>query len=168
MGDTRDWVKVRYLDASALVKLYVDEEHSLRVRAFVDRHPQPFQTTSLCFAEALNVFKRKWLKETLTLDQYLYAVHRLTVDAWGNAIQVEDFGTADPFLHQELARLAGVYHIDVGDALQLLTILKGNYSRLVGESRSVLITADRGLAVAADGEGVRVWNVAESEPPTWA
>jgi hypothetical protein len=30
---------------------------------FVNQHPKPFQTTALCFAEAMNVLKAKWLKK---------------------------------------------------------------------------------------------------------
>jgi len=128
------------------VKLYVQEEHSSRVRDFVNNHPKPFQTTSLCFAEAISVLKRKWMKKELSIADYLEAIRRITVDGWGRAIDVEDFGLFDPFKQKDLERLVTDYGIDLSDALQLLTILYGKYSVLTGESKSVLVTADFGLA----------------------
>src|SRR5258708_36380060 len=98
MEETGESVKARYLDASALVKLYVDEPHSDVVRAFVNEHPKPFNTTSLCFAEAFTVFKRKWLDKDLTTEAYLTATSRLRVAAWGNEIEVHDFGLMEPFV----------------------------------------------------------------------
>lgn len=160
-------VKVRYLDASALVKLYVDEPQSDVVRAFVNAEPKPFQTTTLCFAEALNVLKRKWLNG-LSTQAYLNAVHHLIVDAWGNAIEIQDFGLLDPFVESDIDRMVTAYVIDVSDALQLLTIAKGVHSIFVGESRSVLITADARLAQAADSEHIRVWNCTDGPAPSWA
>jgi len=162
------WGKARYLDASALVKLYVVEPHSDVVRAFMNAHPKPFNTTSLCFAEALNVLKRKWLKKELTTDAYLKATHRLTVAAWGKEIELQNYGLVDPFVHNDVERIVQAHNIDVSDALQLLTLLKGRHSVLVRESASVLITADTGLATAAAAEGVRVWNCAAGPAPSWA
>jgi uncharacterized protein with PIN domain len=63
-------VKARYLDASALVKLLVDEGDCAPLRAFCNGEPN-VRTTALCVAEALGVFKRKWLRKELTLEQYL-------------------------------------------------------------------------------------------------
>jgi uncharacterized protein with PIN domain len=47
-----DYVRVHYLDASALVKLLVDEPGSSRLKEYFD-NPNVFRMTSLCFAEAL-------------------------------------------------------------------------------------------------------------------
>ncbi len=168
MIDTPEWVKYRYLDASVLVKLYVDEPHSETVRQFVSQHPKPFQTTALCLAEAMNVLKAKWLKKQLPVDDYLRAVRRLTVDAWGKVIEIQDYGLLNPSIHNGLARLVQRYNVDASDALQLLTIKNGVHSRMVGESASVLVTADKGLADAASAEGVRAWNCVDGPAPEWA
>jgi len=97
-------VKYRYLDASALAKLYVDEPHSETMRAFLNAHPKPFQTTALCFAEAMNVLKRKWQRKQMPNDRYLEAVRHLTIDAWGKVVEVQDYGVFDPFIQNDLGR----------------------------------------------------------------
>jgi predicted nucleic acid-binding protein len=161
-------VKARYLDASALVKLYVDEPYSDGVRAFMNAHPKPFNTTSLCFAEAFTVFKRKWLDKDLTTEAYLNATSRLRIAAWRKEIQVHDFGLMDPSIQAEVDEIVASHHIDVSDALQLLTILKERHSGLVHQSASVLVTADKGLSAAAVAKGVKVWNCAVEPAPSWA
>ena len=45
-----------------------------------------------------------------------------------------------------------------------MTILHGQFRQLGPPSKSILITADRGLALAARAEGARVWECT-SEPP---
>ena len=114
-----------------------------------------------------SVLKRKWLKKDITIDVYLDAVHHLTVDAWGEAIEIQDFGLTDPFLQQELNAIVSEDNIDVSDALLLLTILNGPHSGLVGRSSSVLITADDGLEKAALKRNIRVWNC-RTDVPEWA
>lgn len=162
-------VKYRYLDASALVKLYVDEQASDVVRAFFNGHPKPFQTTALCFAEAINVFKRKWQKKELPDEAYFEATWRLITSAWGREIEIQEYGMTDPFVHGDVEQIAERNPgIDFSDALQLVTLLKGRHSFLINESRSVLITGDKQLALAAEKEGVRVWYCMKGEVPPWA
>src|SRR5206468_827485 len=104
----------------------------------------------------------------LTTDAYLDAVYRLTVAASGKEIELQDYGLMDPFVQKDVKRIIKTHNIDVSDALQLLTLLKGEHSVLVRGSASVLITADKGLATAAKAEGVRVWNCAAEPAPSWA
>jgi len=49
-------VRANCFDASALLKLYVQEERSEILRAYWNREPTKF-TTSLCFYEALTLLK---------------------------------------------------------------------------------------------------------------
>jgi hypothetical protein len=48
---------------------------------------------------------------------------------------------------------------DLPDTLQIVSMRKGFYSSLVGESRPVLITADNELAKVAKGEGLKAVNI---------
>jgi predicted nucleic acid-binding protein len=67
------------LDASALVKMYVDEAGSEKVREFVAAEARLY-TTPLCFYEALNVLKNKYSRKEITRDQYDSATSNLV--AW--------------------------------------------------------------------------------------
>ena len=76
-------IKVKYLDAVALVKLVVDEGDCQPLREFYYSHTS-FCTTSLCLAEALNVLKRKWIREKkITIDEYFLATRTLIIACWG-------------------------------------------------------------------------------------
>lgn len=51
-------IRIHYLDASAIVKLFLDEDGSDRVRRYFAAESN-FNTRTLCFAEALTVLKSK-------------------------------------------------------------------------------------------------------------
>lgn len=112
-----NWVRMRYLDASALVKLVVDEGDHAHVRLF-------FHSTTNFAATSTGLA----------------------------SVEV----------------LAKKHSLDLSDALQLETILRGKYGHLGPNSASVLVTADRKLAKAAEIEGVRAWNCAAAAAPDWA
>src|SRR5438874_4492592 len=60
-----------FLDASAAVKLVVNEVGSDRLRSTFDSAGS-FFITNFCLFEALGVLKRKWIKEKkITRDEYL-------------------------------------------------------------------------------------------------
>jgi predicted nucleic acid-binding protein len=158
---------MRYLDASALVKLYVDESDSQPMRNFF-RNRWHFCATSLCLAEALSVLKSKWMRKAITTDEYFQLTGRLIVDARSKRIEINDVGLVTRSVHAEVEGMAKKYRLDLSDALQLVTILKGRYSTWGPESRSVLITADAGLAAAAHAEGIAVWNCIAEPQPSWA
>ena len=54
-------IKVKYLDASALVKLYLDEEGSNYFRDYFYKNTN-FCTVQMTFYEALNVLKARLIK----------------------------------------------------------------------------------------------------------
>jgi predicted nucleic acid-binding protein len=165
MAEAGKWCKAIYLDASAIVKIYVDEPHSPDVRSVFYSQPKPFNTTPLCLAEAFSVLKRKWTKADLTTDAYLEAANNLTIAAWGQEIEVQGYGFLDPFIQKDAEKIVKTHGVDLSDALQLLTILKGQHSGLVNQSLSWLITGDRDLTAAAVATGVKVWNCMEPAPP---
>lgn len=161
------WAKVSYLDASALVKLVVDEGDHEAVR----RHFQSmsnFAATSICLAEALGVIKAKWAHSRISEEQYFSATRTLVINACGGRIEVDDINLFTPQSLDSVEALAKKHALDLSDALQLATIKQGTYAHLGPNSASVLITADARLAQAADAEGIRSWNCIREDAPSWA
>lgn len=165
-----DWCKPHYLDASALVKLVAEDpdEESGRdaFRKYYWSHTASLYATSYCFTEALSVFKGKYLHHKITEDQYIECVRkfiRLTVGAnlrVGNEVSI-----LLPEVADEAERLIKAHKIDFLDAFQLVTILHGPFQVLGPNSKSILITADEGLAKAARAENVRVWQCRTEPAP---
>lgn len=162
-------VKAHYLDASALVKL-ADEsagESSGRdaLRKYYNEHSCMY-ATSYSLAEAFGVFKRKFLKNEITRDLYLKYVQDLVNRTVGWKLQIDEIDILLPVVWSETARIVGRYDIDFLDCFQIVTALHGRNRVLVGESKSILVTADRELAKAARAEGARVWEcTSELAPP---
>lgn len=150
-------VHATFFDASALVKLYVDEPGSDNLRAYwrgqATRYTSPF-----CFYETLSILKGKHKKGKLTKEQYLRAAKDLM--AWFRAstsrINDLDFTKRDVFA--DATGLADRHDLDLSDAFQLLTLQAGFFSVLVGGSASVLVTADEELAQAARKMNLAVWD----------
>ena len=161
------WAKHRYLDASALVKLVVDEGDHEPVRSFFQSNAN-FDSTSLCIVEALGVIKAKWTYGRISEENYFAATRSLVINAWGKKIEIEDIGLFSPQGLNSVEALAKKHTLDLSDALQLDTILRGKYAHLGPNSASVLITADKKLAKAAEAEGIRAWNCIASPLPQWA
>ena len=173
-------LKIKYLDASALVKLYINENDSQHLRDFFYSNMAHLRTTWICLAEALGCLKSKWIgpqsKNVATkidTETYFEATRKLIIN-WRMRIELDDLELADPSIPLKVEELAKKYNLDYSDALQLITIKSGKYSSLAYESApgvyepaSVLITADKGLASAAESEGIRVWNCTACPAPKW-
>ncbi len=173
-------IKFRYLDASALVKLVIDEVNCHPLREFFNSNTH-FFTTWLCLAEALGILKSKWIgnqsKEPATkieTDKYFEATRSLIIN-WRTRIEFYDLELVDPSVPLKVEEMAKKHGLDYSDALQLITIKSGKYSRFsygsapnIYESALVLITADKKLATAAISEGIRVWNCTAGSAPAWA
>lgn len=161
------WAKTRYLDASALVKLVIDEVDHAPVRLFFQSNVN-FCATSLCLAEALGVIKAKWAYDHISKEAYFDATRELIINAWGGKIEINNIDLFSPEGLAPVEVLAKKHTLDLSDALQLHTILRGRYSVLGPNSASVLITADAKLAKAAKLEGIRAWNCIAEPLPSWA
>lgn len=161
------WAKTRYLDASALVKLVIDEGDHGPVRSFFQTNGN-FCATSLCLAEALGVVKAKWTHGRISEEKYFDATRELVINAWGGKIEINNVDLFSPEGLTPVEMLGRKHALDLSDALQLHTILRGTYSVLGPQSSSVLITADAKLAKAAEVEGIRAWNCIATPLPTWA
>lgn len=75
----------------------------------------------------------------------------------GGDLEIDEVPLLSPRLFIEAERLIKKHNIDFIDCLQIVTILHGQYSVLGPNSKSLLITADHGLALAARAEHANVW-----------
>jgi len=157
--------KAHYLDASALVKLVDDSAGESKgreaLRKYYNEHASMY-STSYCLAEAFGVFKRKFLRQEITEEQYIRYVQVLIDRTVGWKLQIDEVDILLPIVSSEAERLK----IDFLDCFQIVTVLHGRNRVLVGESKSILITADNKLAEAARAEGARVWECKSERAPT--
>jgi predicted nucleic acid-binding protein len=168
-------LKIKYLDASALVKLYIEKEEKgiQHLRDFFNSTTN-FTTTWLCLAEAIGVFKRDYQRKKIELEEkYLKALLSLIIE-WRNRIESDDIKSDDPTIPIQVSKIMEKYKLDYSDALQLWSIKYGRLSPSVVfenkfiESALVLITADKDLARAAESERIKVWNCEDGPAPEWA
>jgi predicted nucleic acid-binding protein len=158
-------VRANFFDASALVKLYVQEAGSDIVRPYFAGQPTKY-TTPFCYYEALSVLKVKWLyREEIAKEQYLDAALRLTAWFHSTSRRIKDIDFTEPTTFHDARGLVDKTSLDLSDAFQILTIKNGFFSPLCGDSQTVLVTGDRRLATAARSEGLRVWSLMEEPAP---
>jgi predicted nucleic acid-binding protein len=164
-----NYIKAHYLDASAAVKLVIEELGSDHLRGYFEKH-SGFYITSFCLFEALNVLKRKMRAKDFTFEQYLDKCWLLLAYLRGKpkCIHIDDPGIDGLETFQRAEELAKRHRLDLSDALQLLTVKYGKFCKMVEESKTLLITADGSLAKAAKAERLRVWNPAKEPAPQTA
>jgi predicted nucleic acid-binding protein len=153
-------------DASALIKVVTKEAGSELVREyFYNRSPMKY-TTPFCFYEALNVLKVKWLyRSEISKDEYTKAAFQLVTWFEAGTKYIRDIDLTQPTVFAQVRKLVERYSLDMSDAFQLLSVKEGYFSGLVGDSSTVLVTADEGLAKVARIEGVKSWYcLGEAEP----
>jgi len=160
-----NYVRINYLDASAIIKVLVAEPDSPPMAKYF-KGSHSFYMTSLCFGEALGVLKAKYFhRRNITEKGYLNRSSLLTGYVRNRRIKLDDVPLTDPKIFEEVEEIVKKYQIDVSDALQIVTIKKGKFSNFVAESQSLLITADNELAKAAHNEGLKVWNCIHEPSP---
>jgi predicted nucleic acid-binding protein len=160
-------VRVHYFDASALVKLVADdtdEEPGRDVLREYFKNCASRYTAPFCIAETFGAFKLKFLRKKISQGQYFDYVRNF-IRVTGNHFKVNEVNILDPAVVAETERLVAKYQIDFIDCFQIVTIMQGEFSFLVGPSQSILITADRELAVAARAERARVWECTSESAP---
>lgn len=157
------------LDASALVKLYVNECGSDILQQYLQHEPT-YYTTLFCYFETLSVLKRKWLygkngEDEITQEEYREATFSLT--AWFSLVsqKVKDLDFTSLTVFSEVQRISKDHKLDLSDAFQILSVKQGFFSPLAGESRTILVTADKNLATVARKEGLRAWNLLSEPTP---
>jgi len=154
-----------FLDASAAVKLVVNEDGSDRLLKSFNPAGSFFITT-FCLFEALGVLKRKWITEKkITRDEYLKRCFLLFDYVKDKVLNIND-PDIDSYKTFRLAvELTEKHSLDLSDTLLLVGLKRGLLSHFVRESKAVLVTADGDLEEAAKAEDLRVWNCATQETP---
>ena len=152
-------------DASALLKLYVQEDGSDEMRTYWNREPTKF-TTSLCFYEALTLLKVcHFYRKILDVEGYKRAT--LDLCAWYGVVSenIPELNFLSPEVFFAAQRTAEKHKIDLSDAFQIHTVKEGFFSKLSADSRTILVSADRDLVKAARAEGLLVWSILDESPP---
>jgi predicted nucleic acid-binding protein len=158
-------IKASHLDASAAVKLVLQERGSEHIRSYFANR-SGFYITSICLAEALGVFKRKRLSDELSEKQYLTACYLLLGYLRSPPrMRVDEIELSSLDTFAEAEEIARRHKLDLSDSLQLVSVTHGRSSSCVPGFKTVLITANRALASAAKTEGLRVWNCEEEAAP---
>ena len=158
-------VRANCFDASALLKLYVKEDGSEELRAYWNRESTRF-TTSLCFYEALTQLKVcHFYRKVLDREEYKKAT--LSLSAWYGAVskKIPELDFLSPEVFFAAQRTAQKHGLDLSDAFQIHSVKEGFFSKMIGGSTTILVTADRELAKAARAEGLRVWNILAEPAP---
>jgi predicted nucleic acid-binding protein len=154
------YFKAVYLDASAAVKLVLSEPGSDSLNEFFMGH-HPFYISTICFAESLGVLKRQMIKSQIDRTEYFRMCFKLVQLVKDEDIQIEDPDPGNVYIFFQMEEIARRHNLDLSDALQIVSLKHGRFSKLSHECKSVLITADVELAKAAKAEGLRVWNLTE-------
>ena len=160
----------KYLDASAAIKLVVDECRGAELRQFFAPRTN-FVMTPFCFYEALSTLKAKWKgrkdskggKVEITDNEYHDACYLLLTYAHQKKIEITaDLDLSDPVVRPEVERIARRHGLDISDAFQLVTLQKGPDRFFTDESQSLFISADRELVTAGRAEGIkRIWDLTD-------
>jgi predicted nucleic acid-binding protein len=102
-----------YLDTSALVKLYVDEEGSPSVRGALDQ-ADFIATSAIAYLEAQAAFFRRRREKGLSAREYRRIIQGLDAD-WTHYLVLE----VTQSLIRDSARFAEVYALRASDAVHL-------------------------------------------------
>lgn len=153
-------------DASALIKVFVNETGSDPVREyFYSRSPTKY-TTPFCFYETLNVLKVKWLyRKEITKEEYTEAAFQLVAWFGANTRHSKDIDLNEPKVFFMVREIAERHTLDLSDAFQIVSVKEGYFSHLINDSQTVLVTADEALAKAAKTEGIKSWYCLDDPEP---
>ncbi len=158
-------VRMNCFDASALVKLYVDEPRSDILRKYFYSESSKY-TTPFCFFETLSILKGRKNREQLSEDGYFRATFELV--AWFGSFseKLPDVKLTSSNGLKHTQEIANRYSLDLSDAFQILSVKDGYFSAMCDGSKTILVTADEKLAAAARSENLRVWDILNEPPPT--
>ncbi len=158
-------IRTNCFDASALMKLYVQEDGSDELRTYWNSEPTKF-TTSLCFYETPTLLKVcHFYRKILDVEAYKNAT--LDLCSWYEAVSknIPELNFLSPEVFFAAQRTAEKHNIDLSDAFQIHTVKEGFFSNLSADYRTILVSADRDLVKAARAEGLRVWSILDESPP---
>jgi len=69
-------------------------------------------------------------------------------------------------IYNEVEKISNQYGLDIADAFQLVTLKIGFPSNFGGNSKTILITADKDLSEAARNENIKAWYIIDEPAPT--
>ncbi len=153
-----------YLDTSAIIKLFVDEQGSDAVREYLNR-PTAFFTSSLCLGETLGVLKAKHRSGKIRDDVYYHFCSDFMARVSQGLIKVNDVGITKWEIFSEVLGVAKDNMLDISDAFLIVTLKQGFFSTFDGLSRPLLITADQKLASVARAHQLNVWDCEKEDAP---
>jgi len=136
-----------YLDTSALVKLYVDEEGATVVRGASDQ-ADVITTSALAYVEVRSALSRRRHEGAISVGEYRRVIHALDED-WPRYLTIQVVES----LINEAARLAEAYRLRAHDAIHLASAATAN--REIGLP-VVFASWDGPLERAARREGLDV------------
>ncbi len=144
------------LDASAIVKLLVVENGSVKVRHLCSTSAV-ICTTWLALAEVYGVLKRqsrqqKWGESRY--DKKIFELQRYVQ----KRVKIHGPANLPATQFRDVRRIQRRYNLDFSDALQLALLRFGFYAALVANSKPILVSADRKLLAAAKAESIITWN----------
>jgi predicted nucleic acid-binding protein len=157
VGDKMEILKAYYLDASALIKIFIQEKRSDIVHNLISAKSQIY-TTTLCVTEALRVFKRVHLlkKNPADIEKYTTCCLDLISMITNENIQIDDQPIFDRETYDKTEQLIRAHKLDLSDMLQILSV-KASFPKRIG-METILITDDEDLFCAAKSENIQsVW-----------
>ncbi len=163
------WIRIHYLDASAIIKLLIKEDGSdVLVQYFNSENS--FHTTSLCFAETLGILKAKYSNKKKKIkeknkENYLTASDELIGYINEQLINIDNIDITQEDIFIEVESLVQKHALDISDAFQIVTIKHCYFSQFDCDTKPILITADSYLAEVAKKEELRVWNCMNEPSP---
>jgi uncharacterized protein len=129
------YVKASHLDASAAVKLVLQERGSEHLSSYFANRAG-FYITSVCLAEALGVFKRKRRRDELSEKQYLATCYLLLGYLRSPPrIRVDEIELSSLDTFAKAEEIARRHKLDLSDSLQLISVKHGRSSSCVPGSK---------------------------------
>ena len=153
---------IRFLDSSALVKLFIDELGSGVLRDYIDTLDDESKSFSLLGeVEVRSALQRRLRNQEMSSDQLRSALIKLHL--------VSTSWLRTPIEEREIEFATGVINrhaLRSLDALQLASALALR-EQINDDENIVLIACDKRLLAAATAEGLTIWNPENSpQPPT--
>jgi predicted nucleic acid-binding protein len=157
-------VAPHFFDASAAVKLVLNEDGCEKVRNYFATKHGGYWMTDVCLVEALSVLKRN--KKKLGQSSYLGRCFMLISYIRHGRIGIVETQLQKVSIWNETEKFSKKYYkLDVSDALQIVTLQTHFTKSFSEDSETILITADYEFAKAARNEGLRVWDCIKEDAP---
>lgn len=151
--------RASYLDASVLVKYFIEEERNYALIDFQEKYSTCF-TTHSCFYHAIGILKIKCqYRKGMSMLKYKDALHELAKAIAQKSICIDDeIDITNKEIFTAVVKLAQKHDLDMATAIQLFSLKVGCFTRFEGNTWPILATADNQIALVGRKEGLEVWN----------